>query len=83
MPFARKKCRYFKGRVASTANHRPVSGSRGRPRPHEGLYKSVTRRVETRRVNHTRGRPDKLDILVEYRQVVNICGRQMDSHTRE
>ena len=45
--------------------------------------KSVTRRVETRRVIHTRVRPDKLDILVEYRQVVNTCGRQTDSHTRE
>ena len=73
----------FKGRVASTANHRPASGSRGRPRPPEGLYKSVTKRVETRRVSHTRVRPDKLDILVEYRQVVNTCGRQTDSHTRE
>ena len=65
----------FKGRVASTANHMPASGSRGRPRPPEGLYKSVTRRVETRRVSHTRVRPDKLDILVEYGQVVNTCGR--------
>ena len=46
-------------------------------------YKSVTRRVETRRVSHTRVRVDKLDILVEYRQVVNTCGRQTDSHTRE
>ena len=73
----------FKGRVASPANHRPASGSRGRPRPPEGLYKSVTRRVETRRVSHTRVRPGKLDILVEYRQVVNTCGRQTDSHTRE
>jgi len=61
----------LKGRVARTANHRPASGSRGRPRPPEGLYKSVTRRVETRRVSHTRVRVDKLDILVEYRQVVN------------
>jgi len=65
----------LKGRVASTANHRLASGSRGRPRPPEGLYKSVTRRVETRRVSHTRVGVDKLDILVEYRQVVNTCGR--------
>jgi len=54
----------FKGRVASTANHRPASGSRCRPRPPEGLYKSVTRRVETRRVIHTRVRTDELGILV-------------------
>ena len=43
-------------------------------------YKSVTRRVETRRVSHTRVRPDKLDILVEYnRSLIPV----EDSHTRE
>ena len=38
---------------------------------------SVTRRVETRRVSHTRVRPDKLDILVEYRQVVHVEDRRI------
>ena len=74
----------LKGRVASTANHRPASGSRGRPRPPEGLYKSVIRRVETRRVSHTRVRVDKLDILVEYtdRSLIPVEDRRIN-HTRE